>query len=469
VPRRAGRFDRGPAGDRLRGRGRRRAGRRGIRELTDRDPDAHDVVGRLFREEQGRAVATLIRVLGDFDLAEEAVQEAFVTALETWPSRGVPANPGAWITTTARNRAIDRLRRRAVLREKTQELQREAAIEAELAAIDQAGDVEATEDGMPIPDDRLRLIFTCCHPALPLDARVALTLRTLGGLTTAEIARAFLVPEPTLAQRLVRAKRKIRDAGIPYVVPPMAVLPDRLDGVLRVLYLVFNEGYMASSGDAVIRRELAAEAIRLARVLVTLLPDEPEATGLLALMLLHDARRDARVGPAGELILLEDQDRARWDAAAVAEGTALARRALGQGRPGPYQVQAAIAALHDAAPSSDTTDWRQIAALYATLLRWEPSPVVELNHAVAIAMAEGPAAGLALMDGLQADGRLEGYVYLHAARADMLRRLGRWSEARSAYERALLLTANEAERAFLRRRIAEVGARAADGPPGRAN
>ncbi|MEO6208448.1 MAG: sigma-70 family RNA polymerase sigma factor, partial [Candidatus Limnocylindrales bacterium] len=278
--------------------------------------NAHKVVDRLFREEQGRAVATLIRVLGDFDLAEEVVQEAFITALETWPVRGVPDNPGAWITTTARNRAIDRLRRTQRLRQKTEVLGREAMVAEELAALEPGED----DDAMAITDDRLRLIFTCCHPALAMEARVALTLRTLGGLTTPEIARAFLVPEPTLAQRLVRAKRKIRDAGIPYRVPPMELLPERLGGVLKVLYLVFNEGYAASSGDALIRRELAAEAIRLTRIVASLLPGEPEATGLLALMLLHDARRAARAGPGGELILLEDQDRTRWDAAQIAEG-----------------------------------------------------------------------------------------------------------------------------------------------------
>ena len=296
------------------------------------DPEAaHDLVDRLFREEQGRAVATLIRVTGDFDLAEEAVQDAFISALETWPSRGVPSNPGAWITTTARNRAIDRLRRRRRLVDKTEQLARESALETELRGIGS----DTNEGAMLIADDRLRLIFTCCHPALAMDARVALTLRTLGGLTTPEIARAFLVPEPTLAQRLVRAKRKIRDAGIPYRVPPAELLPERLAGVLHVLYLVFNEGYAASSGDALIRRELCAEAIRLTRVVVELLPDEPEARGLLALMLLHDARRDARVDETGRIVLLDDQDRSRWDEDRIAEGRALIAAALAQQRPGP--------------------------------------------------------------------------------------------------------------------------------------
>ena len=421
------------------------------------------VVDRLFREESGRAVATLIRVLGDFDLAEEAVQEAFVTALETWPDRGIPANPGAWITTTARNRAIDRLRRQRRFTDRQAALARDVAFEAERHEAAMIASAEELTD--PIPDDQLRLIFTCCHPALPLDGRVALTLRTLGGLTTPEIARAFLVPEPTLAQRLVRAKRKIRDAGIPYRVPPAELLPERLDGVLTVLYLVFNEGYAATSGDALVRRELCAEAIRLARVVAELLPDAPEATGLLALMLLHDARRDARVGEAGELVLLEAQDRTRWDAARIAEGRQLLERALAAGEPGPYQIQAAIAALHDEASGPEATDWAQIAALYRALLRMTPSPVVELNLAVALAMADGPAIGLAMMDGLAADGRLERYPYLHSARADMLRRLGRRSEAAAAYRRALDLTANRLERDFLERRLTEVSASGAGPPP----
>jgi RNA polymerase sigma-70 factor (ECF subfamily) len=419
--------------------------------LTGSDA-AHEIVDRLFREEQGRAVATLIRVTGDFDLAEEAVQDAFIRALETWPERGVPDNPGAWITTTARNRAIDRLRRRQRSVDKIEQLGRETQVEQELAAIDPT----PSEDSMPIADDRLRLIFTCCHPALATEARVALTLRTLGGLTTPEIARAFLVPEPTLAQRLVRAKRKIRDAGIPYRVPPAELLPERLDGVLRVLYLVFNEGYAASSGDELIRRELCTEAIRLARVVVSLLPGEPEALGLLALMLLHDARREARVGPDGQLILLDDQDRSRWDGARIAEGHDLIEQALVVRRPGPYQVQAAIAALHDEAVVPTETDWAQIAALYATLQQMAPSPVVELNLAAAVAMADGPAIGLAMMDGIAATGELDAYPYLHSARADLLRRLERWSEADTAYQRALELTPNAPERAFLEGRLAEV-------------
>ena len=365
----------------------------------------------------------------------------------------MPDNPGAWITTTARNRAIDRLRRRRRLRDKTDELTREAAIEADLAEAESGGGGAETAEDM---DDRLRLIFTCCHPALPMDGRIALTLRTLGGLTTPEIARAFLVPEATLAQRLVRAKRKIHDAGIPYRVPPRDLLPERLDGVLKVLYLVYNEGYAASSGDALIRRELSAEAIRLARTVVSLLPDEPEATGLLALMLLHDARRDARVGPDGDLVLLEDQDRSRWDQVAIAEGRTLVQAVLPTHRVGPYQLQAAIAALHDEAADAAGTDWAQIATLYRALVDLDPSPVVRLNHAVAVAFADGPAVGLAMMHGLADEGSLASYPYLHAARADLLRRLGRRSEAAAAYRNAMALTANRPEQSYLERRLREV-------------
>jgi RNA polymerase sigma-70 factor, ECF subfamily len=384
----------------------------------------------------------MIRVLGDFDAAEEAVQEAFVVALERWPERGLPDNPGAWITTTARNKAIDRVRREARLREKKEQLRE----------LEDLGD-EDGDDMSAIPDDRLRLFFTCCHPALAPEARVALTLRTLGGLSTPEIARAFLVGETAMQQRLVRAKRKIHAAKIPYEVPPDDQLPDRLPSVLAALYLVFNEGYLATSDTALVRRELCAEAIRLGRLLAGLMPDEPEALGLLALMLLHDSRRDARAGPDGELVLLEEQDRSLWDAAEIAEGLGLVERALRHGRVGQYALQAAIAAEHARAPVARSTNWRAIVVLYGALAEVAHSPVVELNRAVAVAMADGPERGLELMQQLAAE--LDGYQHFHSARADLLRRLDRLDEAAAAYRRAAELTANPAERAFLERRLEE--------------
>jgi RNA polymerase sigma-70 factor (ECF subfamily) len=407
----------------------------------------------VFRAEYGRAVAVLVRLLGDIDLAEEAVQDAFVAAVQRWPTAGLPLSPAGWIITTARNRAIDGFRREAARAGKHAQ-----------AGLVQAGGLIAGIEPAPgdgpvpgedhVPDDRLRLIFTCCHPALGTGAQVALTLRLLGGLSTAEIARAFLVPEPTMAQRLVRAKSKIRQAGIPYRVPREAELPDRLRPVLAVVYLIFTEGHSASSGDRLIRDDLCAEAIRLGRLLAELMPDEPEVLGLLALMLLVDARRPARLTAAGDAVLLADQDRRRWHAGQITEGQAIVRECLRRNQPGPYQVQAAISAVHSAASTAAATDWRQIVQLYDHLLALTPSSIVALNRAVAVAEVDGPAAALALVDGLAQDGtRLDGYRVFHAIRADLLRRLDRRTEAAQEYQAAIAATEAAADLAFLRARL----------------
>jgi RNA polymerase sigma-70 factor (ECF subfamily) len=405
-----------------------------------------DAIAKAFRDERAIVLATLIRQAGDFQLAEDAVQDAFEAAVSAWRRDGVPANPGAWITTAARRRAIDRLRRNRSVADRAERL-------AELTRLDAQDEEPTMDDESSIVDDRLRLIFTCCHPALDMPARVALTLRALGGLTTGEVARAFLVAEPTMGKRIVRAKRKIADAHIPYRVPPDEELPDRMRGVLRVVYLVFNEGYAATEGDRLVRGHLCDEAIRLGELLSRLMPDEAEVWGLLALMLLHDARRSARVDPSGRYVALDEQDRSLWDQDRIREGLAKLERAVRLRRPGEYQLQAAITALQIQAPDAEATDWTQIAELFGVLAALNPSPVIELNRAVAVGLASGPAAGLELLDPLLADAVLERYQPLHAAHAELLSRAGDGEGAARAYERAIELTANAVERAELERRL----------------
>jgi RNA polymerase sigma-70 factor (ECF subfamily) len=414
-------------------------------------------IDRIFRDESGRILATLIRLLGSFDLAEEVMQEAFATAVEQWPRQGAPANPRAWLVSTAHHKAVDLLRRTARFESKRDELRKTAELQQQLA-----GDEEDMQQGLGsddrFNDDRLRLIFTCCHPALAIEAQVALTLHTLCGFRTEEIARGFLVPLPTMGQRLVRAKQKIRDARIPYQVPPAPDLAERLDAVMLVIYLVFNEGYSANSGDAPIRHELCAESIRLSRLVCQLLPRQNEARALLALMLLHDSRRRARAGENGEAILLEDQRRDHWNQDQIREGLWLVETVLRAAPPGAYALQAAIAAVHARAATPEDTDWRQIIGLYDLLLRQQPSAVIQLNRAAAVAMAEGPAAGLQLLNALEEKSELRDYYLLPAAQADLLRRLQRWSDAARAYRRALSLATNEGARQFLTRRLSEVEA-----------